>query len=269
MLTVGVGGFGKAKLTTYKGKKAVVKYLNVNDSPEATFATCTINREAAKKEGEIMKLFENSDYLAQMYAIEGHAIYMKYYEKGSLRDLIDKGGAEKGRYWGAFRICCGLSKIHRLNFVHSDLKASNILVDTNPKAENSLLCCISDFGAARLNGSMPIACTPGFYPPDFFKRPVRFEDDIYALGKLFIELFGRIKDVSYIDYNNFNTVMKQSFFTDEWNVCQEEPKTYSFSLDLMNLVHECLNENPKKRPILGHFKGIFYSWLYFKIKHSE
>ena len=267
MSTVGVGGFGKAKLTTYKGKKAVVKYLNVNNSPEATFATCTLNREEAKKEGEIMKLFQNKAYLAQIYAIEGHAIYMRYYEKGSLRDLIDSGGADKGRFGGAYRIVFGLKEIHRLNFVHSDLKAANILVATNKPGVDFLLCCISDFGAARIRGSMPIACTPGFYPPDYFKRPCSFKDDIYALGKVFIELFGKIKDVRNIDYKNFNTVMKPSFFTNDWNAHQLEPN--NFSLELMNLVHECLNEDPRKRPDIYTFTGFFSNWLYFICTSSK
>ena len=266
MSTVGSGAFGKAKLTTYKGKKAVVKYLNVNNSPWATFATCTLNREEAKKEGEIMKLFQDKSWIAQIYAIEGHAIYMKYYEKGSLRGLIDSGEADKDRYWSAFRIASGLKQIHRLKFVHSDLKASNILVDSKPGMDG-LFCCISDFGAARLKGSMPIACTLGFYPPDYFKRPCSFEDDIYALGKVFIELFGKIKDVRNIDYKNFNTVMKPSFFTNDWNTYQVDP--HNFSLKLMNLVHECLNEDPRKRPTIYMIIGLFHSWMYFLCYPSE
>ena len=50
--TLGQGGFGKAKLTTYNGKKAVVKYINTTNNPRATLATCTINRKDAKYEGE-------------------------------------------------------------------------------------------------------------------------------------------------------------------------------------------------------------------------
>ena len=73
MTTVGQGGFGKAKLTTYHGKKAVVKYINTSGDPRAALATNTTNRQKKKKEGEIMKLFK-SVYIAEIYAIEGHAI---------------------------------------------------------------------------------------------------------------------------------------------------------------------------------------------------
>ena len=56
--TIGQGGFGKAKLTTYNNKKAVVKYINTTNDPRATLATCTINRKDAKYEGEIMKFLK-------------------------------------------------------------------------------------------------------------------------------------------------------------------------------------------------------------------
>ena len=90
---------------------------------------------------------------------------MKYYEKGSLREQINKGNAKKHRYEIAKQICNGLKEIHKLNYVHSDLKCSNILVD-----DDEWRVFISDFGAARLRGSWPIACTPGFCPEDFFSK---------------------------------------------------------------------------------------------------
>ena len=84
-------------------------------------AICTINRQNAKLEGEIQKLF-NIDFVAEIYGIEGHAIYMKYYKDGSLRSQIDKNGANKNRYNCAWDIVRGISEIHRLNYVHSDIK---------------------------------------------------------------------------------------------------------------------------------------------------
>ena len=84
-------------------------------------ATCTTNRQDAEIEGEIQKLF-NTLYVAEVYGIEGHAIYMKYYKDGSLRSQIDKNGANKRRYYCAFDVIRGIREIHRLNYVHSDIK---------------------------------------------------------------------------------------------------------------------------------------------------
>ena len=154
----------------YKGKEAIEKYVNTAGSPQATLATCTINRQNAKLEGEIQHSFSKS-FIAEVYDIEGHAIYMKYNKNWSLRSQIDMVGADKKRYQGAWDITRGINEIYRLIYVHSDIKASNVLVEKN---DDLLLCYISDFGVAGLKGSLPIAHTPGFTPVDFFKKSLCF-----------------------------------------------------------------------------------------------
>ena len=249
--TVGVGGFGKAKLTTYKGKQAVVKYINTAGSPQATLATCTINRQDAKKEGEIMKLFD-SPYIAEIYGIEGHAIYMKYYDQGSLRSQIDKGGADKERYRIAHQICRGLKVIHEINYVHSDIKASNILVEKFD--DGGLSCFISDFGGARLKGTWPIAHTPGFSPANFYQKPLCFEDDIFSLGKLYLELFGKFEDyeIGKIHYNNYFSYVKYDMFTDNYKGRGDT----DFIVSLGDLVRNCINEDSTKRPSLNQIENL-------------
>ena len=57
---------------------------------------------------------------------------MKYYECGSLRDFIDYEPLYLlDKYVIANCIVYGLREIHNLNFVHSDLKASNILCEND------------------------------------------------------------------------------------------------------------------------------------------
>lgn len=253
MKTIGEGGFGKAKITTWNGKKAVVKYLNVNQDPSATLATCTINRTEAQKEGRIMSIFKKCDSIAEIYAVEGHAIYMKYYPDGSLRDQLDKGNINKERYFMLDDIIAGLKQIHQLNFVHSDLKASNILCETHER----IRCFITDFGAAAKKGSQPVCYTPGFAPPDFFQKPLCFEDDIYSLGKLCIELFTGERDIGLIDYNNFESMVDPYDFTNNKNAKNE---TEHYRLDLMELIHECLNPNSSERPSLNDFFNFVSSY---------
>ena len=254
MATVGVGGFGKAKKTIYKGKVAVVKYINTAGAPQATLATCTINRQDAKLEGEIQKLFSKS-CVAEVYGIEGHAIYMRYYKDGSLRSQIDKNGVNKKRYMCAFDVIRGISEIHRLNFVHSDIKASNVLVE---KTGDVLQCYISDFGAARLKGTMPIAYTPGFVPSNFFSKPLCFEDDIFSLGKLFLELFGKFKvsEIQKINYDNFFTFVNWKTFTDNYGEFTDSDKCK----EVMKVVHECINEDSTKRPSIEDLFHLFWAF---------
>ena len=253
MKTLGQGGFGKAKLTIYKGKRAVVKYVNSSGDPRATLATNITNRQDAKKEGEIMKLF-NSNYIAEIYGIEGHAIYMKYYNQGSLREIIDKGEAKKGRYFLAKQICQGVKDIHALNYVHSDLKCSNILVEKK-FSNGNLSLFISDFGVAGLKGSWPITCTIGFYPKNFFSKPLCFEDDIFALGKLFIELFARIEDdeIELVNYNNFKDIFDVWAFSDNF----KEHDRYNRCNELRELIHRCISEYKYERPTLETLLNFF------------
>ena len=150
-------------------------------------------------------------------------------------------------------IIAGLREIHGLNFVHSDLKASNILCETYER----IRCLITDFGAARKKGSTPIAYTDGFVPPDFFKKPLCFEDDIYSLGKLCIELFTGIGDITGINYNNFNNKVNPSDFTNNKNAKNE---TEHYKFDLMDLVHECLNPDSSQRPSLKDFYNFVSSY---------
>lgn len=253
MTTIGEGGCGKAKRVKWHGRDAVVKYINAKQDPSATLATCTLNRDLAREEGRIMSLFKNRDSIAEIYSVEGHAIYMKYYPEGSLRSQLDQDNVYQERYFMLDDIIAGLNQIHGLNFVHSDLKASNILCETYER----IRCRITDFGAAGKKGSNPYCYTEGFVPPDFLKKPLCFEDDIYSLGKLCIELFTGIDDIRGINYNNFNKIMNPSDFTNNKNATNE---TKHYRFDLMDLVHECLNPDSSQRPSLKDFYDFISSY---------
>ena len=251
--TLGQGGFGKVDLVEWHGIEVAVKYINKTHDPSATLATCAINREEARKEGRIMTLFKNRDSIAEIYKIEGHAIYMKYFPEGSLRKQLTNGNVNKERYFMLDDIIAGLKEIHRLNFVHSDLKADNILCETHER----IRCFITDFGIAAKKGTIPIAHTPGFEPPNFRNKPLCFEDDIYALGKVCIELFTGLEDMRGIEYDNFKSIVHSYDFTNNKNAKNEAEH---YRLDLMNLVHECLNPDPSKRPTLNDFYNFVSSF---------
>ena len=216
--SLGEGGNGKVDLVIWKGREVAVKYLNLTNDPSATLATCAINRKEAEIEGRIMALFKKRDSIAEIYAIEGHAIYMQYFPEGSLRSLLDKNMVNKERYFMLDDIIAGLSEIHRLNFVHSDLKSENILCETRDR----LRCFISDFGVAVKKGLKIKGGTRGFISPSFGTVPISFEDDIYSLGKVCIELFTGIKDMEGIEYDNFQYFVYSSDFTNNKNAKNED-----------------------------------------------
>ena len=107
----------------------------------------------------------NSNFIVEIYAIQGHSIYMKYYPLGNLRELINNGKADKNRYSIADDICRGLSLIHSYGYVHSDLKSRNILCEEwemIPLGKTLIRAVISDFGATRKKGEKLATYTVGF-----------------------------------------------------------------------------------------------------------
>ena len=250
MATLGKGGFGKAKFTIYEGKPAVVKYIDVNNSPSATLATCTVNRQNAEEEGKVMEKFKVYNYIAQIYAIKGHAIYMKYYPLGSLRSVIDSGKANNNRYIIAKDIIRGLSIIHNNGFVHSDLKARNILCE---ERRYVIRAVISDFGAARKVGSNSGAYTSGFVPPEFHHKPLSYATDYYSLGKLFLELFTKRTNVASINYYNFYKYANIKDFSSNYSWDED----FITQMKLYELVKNCLRDEPDKRTTVKDFDKFF------------
>ena len=138
MKAIGEGSTKKPPvITIYKGKKAVKKIMKHSS------------------EGEIMKLLKGKENIAEIYDIEDHTLYMKLYNLNSLRDLIDNDEVyvQLDKYDIAYQIQNGLKQIHKLGYVHSDLKSSNILCEIR---RNKILLVLDEINSLMSDALLSI-----------------------------------------------------------------------------------------------------------------
>ncbi len=150
-------------------------------------------------------LFENEMYVHDMlehrYVIrfvkqtDTHKFLMEYAVNGNLEELIHSHNNEEERIKRSLQFLKGLDYLHRLGYVHNDIKPSNILLDRDNRAR------LADFAFAGKIGEQTFENPPDFFKlgTDFFRNPQakrgaspylnRIENDIYAAGVVLYLLF--------------------------------------------------------------------------------
>ncbi|MFF4444374.1 serine/threonine-protein kinase [Streptomyces sp. NPDC001502] len=160
--------------------------------------------EAARREVEIgvraghprlVRLLDSTVLTAPDHpALDGAVVLVMERATGSLRDLLDSGvtEAEGGRLIAG--ICEGLAHLHRVGWVHADLKPENVLVGADGSVK------LADFGLATeltgTHGYAPPMGTLDYLPPERWKAQlgeqgveIRPSADIWALGIVIHEVF--------------------------------------------------------------------------------
>lgn len=131
--------------------------------------------------------------------LDGAVVLVMERAESSLQDLLDAAGGtplpEADRL--LTEICEGLAHLHRLGWVHGDLKPANVLI----MADGSVR--LSDFGlTAELEGTrgthgyIPPLGSPDYLPPERWRAPldergvqVRPTADVWALGVMIHQVF--------------------------------------------------------------------------------
>uniref|UniRef100_A0A3Q3FRP3 Tyrosine-protein kinase n=1 Tax=Labrus bergylta TaxID=56723 RepID=A0A3Q3FRP3_9LABR len=226
-LKLGQGCFGEVWMGTWNGTtKVAIKTLKPG----------TMSPEAFLQEAQIMKKLRH-DKLVPLYAVvseEPIYIVTEYMAKGSLLDFLKEGD---GKFLKlpllvdmAAQIADGMAFIERMNYIHRDLRAANILVADN------LVCKIADFGLARLIEDNEYTARQGAKFPIKWTAPEaalygRFtiKSDVWSFGILLTELVtkGRVPYPGMVNREVLEQMMKlcwkkESFLEDYFTATEPQ-----------------------------------------------
>lgn len=152
-------------------------------------------------------------------------LVMELYDT-SFRKWLDSGGLfnYKGTMLIIRDILLGLIELHDRGLAHGDIKPGNILVNENP-----LRAVLGDAGFVSVQKYAKVKRTAPTYrdPNEHFSTA----HDIYSLGIILVEIFGKIK------------LLRQHEYKEIWKIAKEH-----LDDDECEIVLEMLNDKHSKRP---------------------
>ncbi|XP_076948628.1 putative LRR receptor-like serine/threonine-protein kinase At1g07650 [Bidens hawaiensis] len=276
---LGEGGFGSVyKGTLLDGTIIAVKKLSSKSKQG--------NREFVTEIGMIAGIqHPNVVRLHGCCAEHNHLLLVyEYMENNSLAHaLFDHDEAKIKIDWPTRqRICVGIARglafIHEetaLNMVHRDIKAANILLDTDltPK--------ISDFGLAKLNEkekthiSTRIAGTMGYMAPEYaLWGHLTFKADVYSFGVLALEIVAGKNNMKYRPREDYVSLVDMAIVLKEKGRLRDlvDPRLGSDfnkieAVTMMKVAILCTSQSPALRPTMSEVVSMLEGRT--KIKDSD
>ncbi|KAG8377134.1 hypothetical protein BUALT_Bualt09G0136800 [Buddleja alternifolia] len=200
---IGRGGFGAVYKTELRdGRSIAIKKLNTT-----SLVKCQEDFEReVKKLGKIRH--------DNLVALEGYywtpslqLLINEYIPEGSLhKHLHDRESGSCLTWQQRFKIILGTAKglayLHQLNFIHYNMKSTNVLIDVSGDPK------VGDFGLARLLPALDryilsskIQSALGYMAPEFACQTVKITEkcDVYGFGVLTLEIITGKRPVEYME----------------------------------------------------------------------
>jgi serine/threonine protein kinase len=187
---------------------------------------------------------------------------MEYFADQNLRNFQQHlSPSWKGRYWVLNRVALGLDYAHYHNIIHCDIHSGNILSKSWSDVQTDVSTVISDFGLSRniINQSAnPSNGSYGIIPymaPELLRGQAHSKaSDVYALGMIMWELSS-----GEPPFNNCNHNV--NLMLDICNgvrppIIEGTPECW------VQLMEECWNSDPAKRPSTGTVWNTVNAWRY-------
>ncbi|KAI8901789.1 kinase-like domain-containing protein [Globomyces pollinis-pini] len=196
------------------------------------------------------------------------ALLLEHLNYGVLSDYLRLSAQNTGTFVLSQRLsilqmaCKGLEYVHRMGFVHSKVKASSVYLQMEDSG--MIKAKIGDFDMSVREGSVSVVLPdPGYVAPEAMVDGLRFSIsnitsyDVYGFGGLLIhtillENYPRMWNGLQKSYNE-----KREFLTK--NIANQS---------LVQLIMQCLEEDPEARPIVSSILNSLYEFRQEDLEHK-
>lgn len=241
---LGSGGGGKVYRGRYQDQLVAIKYFALNDSANRLF----LNNIA------ISRL--NSPYTVKALAYQAKppVLVTEIMTRGELSNVL-KNNYDQFPWIIRVQIAADVSHaifdLHSLNYVHTDIKSANILIDDNFHAK------LADFDCTNLENKLVpgyVAGTLPMLPPEIAdeKASLTKASDIYSFGLVLLEisLGERVSSRFFKDLDSSTRPSLENFTKrrNQLNRLLKTAERTSPSTQFVELIRDCTQEEPGKRP---------------------
>src|ERR1041384_2509907 len=187
---------------------------------------------------------------------------MKYIKDGNLSQYL-KSNYNKlnlfDKLQSLYFLTQGLKEIHNKGFIHKDLHSGNIL-------NHNYRCFITDLGLCKPADEQDEKKIHGVLPyvaPEVLKGKTYTQAaDIYSFGILACEILSEFPPYHNLPHDEFLAL----------KICQGlRPKFNNVKVPMLleNLIDQCLDADPLKRPTADELFSIIHNWCWDEVWHNK
>nr|CAB3245995.1 tyrosine-protein kinase Fgr-like [Phallusia mammillata] len=225
----------------------------------------TMSPEAFLAEAKIMKMLRHEKLVSLYAVVSKEPIYIvtEYMCHGSLLDYLKEGVGRSSNLVEqidmAAQIAAGMAYIERMNYIHRDVRAANILVGKN-------VCKIADFGLARLIVDDEYSARQGAKFPIKWTAPeaamygkFTIKSDVWSFGIMLTEVVtkGRIPYPGMMNREVLEQV-ERGYRMPKPSLGPSEPPCPDSLYDLMV---QCWHKEPTHRPTFEYIQGFLEDYF--------
>ncbi len=239
---------------------------------------CNINKSSDEKkilsEIEILKKLKHENIIQVeecFFDENNYYVISEFCKFGSLDDYINKNKTftENQTKYIISQLLKAIQYLNSNNFVHTDIKPENILIEKIMKKRDEELCDVKllEFGCSSSlknnpSNDIPIRNLPYYVSPEIIDRKYNAKCDIWSIGIIMYEMLYGKKPFIGNNYNEvINNIKTQKINYERYNNNNEE-----LSNDCINLLKNMLHREMENR--FDVKRCLENSW-FFSLKEFE